>query len=92
MADPLARISGLSYRYSGGQARALADVDVEIGAGEFVVLAGRSASGKTTLLRALCGLVPHYHGGEVAGVVEVAGLDAREHGPAELGGEVGMVA
>ena len=92
MAEPLARVSGLSYRYPGAQARALADVDLEVKAGELVVLAGRSASGKTTLLRALCGLVPHYHGGEVAGAVEVAGLDAREHGPAELGGEVGLVA
>jgi energy-coupling factor transport system ATP-binding protein len=92
VAEPLARVTGLSYRYPGAQARALADVDLEVKAGELVVLAGRSASGKTTLLRALCGLVPHYHGGEVAGAVEVAGLDAREHGPAELGGEVGLVA
>ena len=54
--------------------------------GEFVVLAGRSGSGKSTLLRACCGLVPHFHGGEVGGAVEVAGLDTRDHGPAELGG------
>ena len=42
-------------------------------------------SGKSTLLRAACGLVPHFHGGEVAG--RIAGrrpLDTREHGPAEL--------
>jgi energy-coupling factor transport system ATP-binding protein len=86
------RISGLSYRYPGASQRALADLDLEIGGGELVVLAGRSASGKTTLLRALSGLVPHYHGGDVAGSVEIAGLDAREHGPAELGGAVGLVA
>ena len=92
MADRLVRISGLSYRYPGGGDRALADVDLEIAPGELVVLAGRSASGKTTLLRACCGLVPHYHGGEVAGEVEIAGLDAREHGPADLGGAVGLVA
>ena len=92
MAEALARIEGLSYRYPGASGRALADVDLEIDPGELVVLAGRSASGKTTLLRALSGLVPHYHGGEVAGFVEVAGLDARDHGPAELGGEVGLVA
>jgi energy-coupling factor transport system ATP-binding protein len=92
VAEPLVRISGLSYRYPEASARALADVDLELAAGELVVLAGRSASGKTTLLRACCGLVPHYHGGEVAGTIEVAGLDVREHGPAELGGAVGLVA
>jgi energy-coupling factor transport system ATP-binding protein len=92
VAETLARISGLSYRYPGAAERALAAVDLEIEAGELVVLAGRSASGKTTLLRTLGGLVPHYHGGVVAGEVEIAGLDAREHGPAEIGGEVGLVA
>ena len=60
--------------------------------GELVVLAGRSGAGKTTLLRAACGLVPHYHGGEVSGELRVAGLDVREHGPADLGGAVGLVA
>jgi energy-coupling factor transport system ATP-binding protein len=92
VSEPLVRITGLSYRYPGAAERALAGIDLEIGPGELIVLAGRSASGKTTLLRACCGLVPHYHGGEVAGEVEVAGLDVREHGPAELGGAVGLVA
>ena len=32
-------------------------------------LAGLSASGKSTFLRAACGLVPHFHGGEFAGRV-----------------------
>jgi energy-coupling factor transport system ATP-binding protein len=88
----LVRIEGLAYRYPDATGPALDGVDLELCAGEFVVLAGRSGSGKSTLLRACCGLVPHYHGGEVAGAVEIAGLDAREHGPAELGGEVGLVA
>jgi energy-coupling factor transport system ATP-binding protein len=52
--------------------------------GELVVLAGRSASGKSTLLRAASGLVPHFHGGTLAGSVRVGGLDTREHGPADV--------
>ena len=47
--------------------------------GEFVVLAGRSGSGKSTLLRAACGLVPHFHGGEIAGRVAVGGRSTRTH-------------
>ncbi len=35
---------------------------------------------------AACGLVPHFHGGEVAGELERRGPRRREHGPAELGG------
>jgi energy-coupling factor transport system ATP-binding protein len=92
VADPLVRIRSLTYRYPRDAADALAGVDLEVEPGELVVLAGRSGSGKSTLLRACCGLVPHYHGGEVAGAIEVAGMDVREHGPADLGAAVGLVA
>jgi energy-coupling factor transport system ATP-binding protein len=91
VAEPVVSISALEYRYPGARAPALAAVDLELGEGEFLVLAGRSGSGKSTLLRACCGLVPHYHGGEVSGSLDVCGLDVREHGPAELGGLVGLV-
>jgi energy-coupling factor transport system ATP-binding protein len=92
MIDPLVRIEGLGYRYPGASAECLGEIELEVEAGELIVLAGRSGSGKTTLLRACCGLVPHYHGGTVEGEIEVAGLDVRDHGPADLGGVVGMVA
>src|SRR5581483_2931091 len=42
----------------------------------------------STLLRALAGLVPHFHGGRFTGRVEVGGLDTRRHGPRELAGQV----
>jgi energy-coupling factor transport system ATP-binding protein len=90
--ESLVRIASLRYRYPGAAADCLRGVDVEVEPGELIVLAGRSGSGKTTLLRACCGLVPHYYGGEVEGEVEVAGLNVRHHGPAALGGTVGMVA
>jgi energy-coupling factor transporter ATP-binding protein EcfA2 len=92
VADPALRASGLSYRYPGAGADALREVELRVEPGEFVVIAGRSGSGKSTLLRAACGLVPHFHGGEVDGELEVAGLDASSHGPAELAEVVGMVA
>jgi energy-coupling factor transport system ATP-binding protein len=82
----------VSYRYPGAGRASLSEATLAIEPGEFVVLAGRSGSGKTTLLRAGCGLVPHFHGGEIAGRIAVAGLDTREHGPGELARAVGFVA
>ena len=89
-ARPLGR--GLTYSYPQGGCEALRGVSLELGAGEFAVLAGRSASGKSTLLRAACGLVPHFHGGEIEGEVGVAGIDAIASGPGELAAAVGYVA
>jgi energy-coupling factor transport system ATP-binding protein len=85
-------IERLGYRYPGSDRDVLREVSLSVGAGELIVLAGRSASGKTTLLRAACGLVPHFHGGEVSGHIAVAGHDTREAGPGDLAGAVGYVA
>jgi energy-coupling factor transport system ATP-binding protein len=106
-AVPALAIESLSYAYPnmhkatrvafspvGGANATLAldDVSLTLAPGEFALLAGRSASGKTTLLRAACGLVPHFHGGQIDGSIEVVGIDAIEQGPGELAAAVGYVA
>jgi energy-coupling factor transport system ATP-binding protein len=75
----------VTYRYPGVEAPALDDVSLQLWPGEFCLLAGRSGQGKSTLLRAASGLVPHFHGGRFAGAVSLAGLNTREHGPGRLG-------
>jgi energy-coupling factor transport system ATP-binding protein len=89
---PALAIEGLTYAYPEAAVPALHDVSATLPPGEFTLLAGRSASGKSTLLRAACGLVPHFHGGEIEGRVEVAGIDAISAGPGELAAVVGYVA
>ncbi|MFI5047863.1 MAG: heme ABC exporter ATP-binding protein CcmA [Acidimicrobiia bacterium] len=45
-----------------GRFPALAGVDLDVAAGEIVLLSGANGAGKTTLLRLLAGLVPLYSG------------------------------
>ena len=61
-------MSGVSV--TGLRARTLVDVDLEVAAGEQLVVLGSSGAGKTTLLHALLGAVPRS-----AGSVRVGGLD-----------------
>src|SRR5271165_2575617 len=84
-------IRGLHYRYPGAVTEALCGIDLDLDDGEMVVLAGASGSGKSTLLGAINGLVPHFHGGEIAGSVRVAGLDTRAHRPGSLARHVGTL-
>ncbi len=91
MTAPLLCLDRVTYSYPGADAPALNDVSIEIQPGEFCLLASLSGHGKSTLLRAACGLVPHFHGGHFAGRVTLAGLDTREHGPARLGGVAGVL-
>jgi energy-coupling factor transport system ATP-binding protein len=91
-AAPALAVRGLSYAYPQAAQPALEDVSLKVAPGEFVLLAGRSASGKSTLLKAACGLVPHFHGGEIEGEVRVADLDAIAAGPGELAAAVGYLA
>ncbi len=89
---PALAIEGLTYTYPSAAVPALRDVSLELGSGELALLAGRSACGKSTLLRAACGLVPHFHGGLIEGSIAVAGRDAIAAGPGELAATVGYVA
>jgi len=91
-AAPALAVEGLGYSYPHAARPALEGVSLEVAPGEFVLLAGRSASGKSTLLKAACGLVPHFHGGEIEGEVRVGELDAIASGPGELAAAVGYLA
>ena len=86
----IARVDRLTYRYPGASHDALADVSLDLRAGELVLLAGPSGGGKSTLLRALAGLVPHFHGGCFAGRVVVDGLDTRRTPPARIARRAGL--
>src|SRR5437879_26288 len=55
-----------------GRFPALAGVDLDVAAGEVVLIQGPNGAGKTTLLRACAGLVP-----VVDGEAEVLGYDLR---------------
>lgn len=58
-----------------GAVASLAGVDLRLHPGECILLAGASGSGKSTVLRRLNGLIPHFHPARLRGAARVMGLD-----------------
>ncbi|MFJ7272478.1 ATP-binding cassette domain-containing protein [Streptomyces sp. NPDC099050] len=81
----------VSVTYEGAAAPALSHADFTLPEGELTLLVGPSGVGKSTLLGAVSGLVPHFTGGTLKGRVTVAGRDTRTHKPRELADVVGTV-
>lgn len=85
------RFEDVSVTYDGATEPTVRAVDFEVPEGELVLLAGPSGVGKSTVLGAVGGLVPHFTGGTLRGRVTVAGRDTRTHKPRELADVVGTV-
>ncbi|MET9856494.1 ATP-binding cassette domain-containing protein, partial [Streptomyces sp. NPDC006450] len=81
----------VSVTYDAAAAPSLAHADFTLPEGELTLLVGPSGVGKSTLLGAVSGLVPHFTGGTLTGRVTVAGRDTRTHKPRELADVVGTV-
>ncbi|MEU9338697.1 ATP-binding cassette domain-containing protein [Streptomyces sp. NPDC048290] len=85
------RFDDVSVVYAGASGPAVQGIDFTVPEGELVLLAGPSGVGKSTVLGAVGGLVPHFTGGTLRGRVTVAGRDTRTHKPRELADVVGTV-
>ena len=85
------RLEGVSYRYAGAAERSLADIDLEIEAGQVVGVCGPNAGGKSTLCLVAVGLAPLTIGGQLEGTVSIDGLKTGGARPHELAQRVGIL-
>jgi len=85
------RLDNVGLQYVDAPAPTLVGADVAIDEGELALVIGATGAGKSSLLGALNGLVPHFTGGHLSGRVTVAGRDTRDHPPREMAGVVGYV-
>jgi len=87
----IATLRDITYSYPGSPRPALSSISLDIRDGEFILVAGPSAGGKSTFLRLFNGLVPQFHGGRLAGSIIVDGLDASRTPARTMAARAGMV-
>ncbi len=69
----------LTFSYVNSDKQVLQRLNLSYRTGEFALVCGPTGSGKSTLFRALTGLVPHFSGGNLSGSISVSdGTDALE--------------
>ncbi len=81
----------VSYSYPDAATPVLKNLTLHIRDGEFVLVVGNSGAGKSTFLRCLNGLVPHFYGGKIGGSISVLGLDPIRDEPRQMSKTVGFV-
>jgi energy-coupling factor transporter ATP-binding protein EcfA2 len=88
---PLFEIKNLTYYYPETARPALQNIHLAIEEGEFVLVVGGSGSGKSSLARALTGLIPDFYGGRIGGQVLLKGQNIQTLDRRQIAGTVGMV-
>lgn len=71
------KVKDLSYYYPDTSKPALDKIDLEVPAGQFVLIVGASGSGKSSLVRAIAGVIPDFYGGVYGGNVYLNNQDIR---------------
>ena len=77
------RIDDVTFYYSAGILLGATESGIEHASltcapGTVTLLAGPSGSGKSTLIKLMNGLAPHFHEGELTGLIDVAGYSPSE--------------
>ena len=85
------RIQNVTFQYKGSEQGGVRDISLSVHEGETILLCGSSGSGKTTVMRLINGLIPHYYKGELSGSVMVDGMDIGNTELYDLAGIVGTV-
>ncbi|MBV6395617.1 MAG: putative HMP/thiamine import ATP-binding protein YkoD [Anaerolineales bacterium] len=89
-ASPLV-VENLSFRYRDRAGTAVHDISFAARAGEILLIAGASGCGKTTLVRAINGLIPRSYKGEMSGRVLIHGEDTTAMKLSAISQKIGTV-
>ena len=84
-------VDNLSFRYRDRQGAAIHNISFEAKPGEILLIAGASGCGKTTMIRAINGLIPRSYKGEMGGQILVFGEEVKNWKLSQISQKIGTV-
>ncbi len=90
MSEVIMEFSDFYYGYL-NSGMVLKNINLQVTKGSFTVIAGPSGAGKTTLCKAMAGIVPTYYGGRYAGWVKAFGEDLKGKRVADVAMRIGIM-
>lgn len=86
------KFENVSFNYkSKYEKNGIKDIDFTINKGELLLFCGESGCGKTTIMRIINGLIPHYYEGELSGNVTIDGKELKTSSLSDIAKSVGSV-
>ena len=85
------KVRNLSFSYTTADQQVIKRVNLDVSEGQLVLLTGVTGGGKSTLLKLINGLAPHFTGGRFEGQIFVSGQDATGKLPHQLAESIGYV-
>lgn len=89
--QPAISIRDLAFTYRIREEPAIHNINLELHPGELMLMVGASGSGKSTIMRAINGLIPRTYRGTMEGSITLFGKDVDEYSMAELSQTVGTL-
>src|SRR5512141_734155 len=84
-------LEDVAFRYRDRQTVAISHISFAVNPGEILLIAGASGCGKTTLVRAINGLIPRSYKGELTGRILIFGEDTAQWKLSQISQKVGTV-
>ncbi len=89
--NTIIKSQNVTFSYDHTRFPAVRNLSFEVKEGDFIVLTGPTGSGKTTVLRLIQGLIPHFYTGLFTGHLEIDGVNIQQTNIALNATKVGYV-